>query len=152
MRWVTVNQNRRACCADHYIVEAERREPARWDWARAAPLTTVVVQQTFNAPVANAGTVYGNVTQNVALPPMPSDVRAKLMESPAGEALVEALDEESAQAQPRPDKIQKLVAGIKSLMETTNTVSEFWQHFTEWSTEVAAWLGDTVGSIGDTLV
>lgn len=103
--------------------------------------TTLVVQhQTFNGPVANAGPVHGNVTQNIGVPPVPSDVRAALHESPMGEVLLDAIDDEQRRAEPRPDKIRKAVAGIKSFLETTNAVGDAWDHFTQWSSEIGDWL------------
>lgn len=111
----------------------------------SSQLATILVQN-FNAPVANAGIAYGDVTQtNTTIPPLPPDVRAKLLETPAGEALVDALDDEQALATPRPEKVRKLAAGVRNLMETTNTVAEFWQHCTEWCGEIATWLGDNAG-------
>lgn len=114
--------------------------------------TTVVVQQTFHGPVTNAGLVQGDVNQTiVTFPALPSDVRDELVATSAGEALVDALEEERVRPRPRPEKVRKIVAGIKELMDTANTASDFWNHFTEWSAEVGAWIGDVVGGLVDGL-
>ncbi len=106
----------------------------------SSALAAIVVQH-FHAPVANAGTVHGNVVQNnTTFPPLPPDVRAKLVDSPAGEALVDALEEEQKLPQPRKDKVRKLAAGVKNIMENANTATDFWNHLTDWCGEIGTWL------------
>lgn len=107
-------------------------------------MTTLIVHQTFNGPVNNAGTVYGNVTQNITLPKLPADVQFKLRESPIGEALADAFEEEQRRSEPRPERVRKFLDGIKSFFETVNAGGETLGHLSEWSTEVGDWLSGFV--------
>lgn len=86
----------------------------------------------FHAPVANAGTAENVMQIILSIPPLPSDIRAFLVQTPMGQEQVHAYERESSAPKPNRALLGHIASTIKTLIETANVSTELVTHAHEW--------------------